>query len=98
MNRLQKIVAMIIALGTIVSGAIAYDSRKANQSEVDLLGSRLEQKIKEDLARSIQRRIWDLESHYGGPGVPNAPAAVQREYRELKADFETIRRNIDGDR
>lgn len=95
MSLLNKIIAIIIALGTLIGGAIAYDAKKADQSEVDLLSERLEQKIVIDRIYNLQRRIWDLEDRYDGVGIPNAPIEVKKEYRELKQELEILKTKKD---
>jgi len=89
MTLLQKVCALILALAAITGGAIAYDKSKADQCDLDLLSSRLEQKIVEDRLHNIQRRIWALEERYG-IGVPNAPPEIKKEYQELKLELQSL--------
>ena len=60
----------------------------AVDEKIELVSSRLEQKITQDRINNLQQRIWMLEDRYGGPGVPLAPPEIKKEYRAIKHELE----------
>jgi hypothetical protein len=91
-KRLLQIVSAITVVLGVIGGSWAINDRFAKQCDLDLLSSRLEQKIVADQIYQMQRRQWMLEDRYGGPGVPVAPPVIKAEYRELLAAIERLKR------
>lgn len=96
-KRVFSVIAAIAVLSGIIFGINAYEAKFATAEDIKqvrqdivLLGERLEQKILSDRAHSLQQRIWSLEDHYGGAGVPQAPSEVKENYRELKYDLKLL--------
>jgi hypothetical protein len=102
-NRIVVTAAVLTTALGIVGGIFAYDDRlakcedvKALEREVQLVGSRLDQKILADRLYILQDRIWRLESQFGGRGVPVAPQVVRDEYYHLLKDLAEVKRQLES--
>jgi hypothetical protein len=94
LKKISLALGIIMTLGAIVGAAWQYDKCKADQCDLELIAKRLDQKIMWDKIDRIQARIWDLERHYGGIGVPSAPQPVKDEYRFLLQEIERMKRDM----
>jgi hypothetical protein len=107
-NRFTAWGSAAIALLALIGGFIAYDDRLAKaeptmaaigevEEEVELLGKDLNYQKLIWRRNAIQQRIWDLERHYGGPGLPNCRVgAVLQEYNLLIRELHDIQRKLGG--
>jgi len=89
-NTVIKTCTAILVLAALASGAIAYDNTKADKEYVDEVYESVKQLSVGIRINNLQRRIWDLEERYGGPGLPNAPKEVKKEYQELKLELRSL--------
>jgi hypothetical protein len=95
---IASIISAVAMLAGLVFGVSAYEEKFAKSRDlsrveetVQLLGSRLDQKIRADRIHNLQRRIWDLEREFGGVGVPTAPPGVRKEYQELILELNRLK-------
>jgi hypothetical protein len=91
-NKVKTALAIVIGFISIIGSVAAYDARVAKQCDLEMLSSRLEQKIIADRIYQLQQRVWMLEDRFGGPGVPIAPPTVRKEYRHLLAEIERLKK------
>jgi predicted nucleic acid-binding Zn-ribbon protein len=102
-KKIGPILGVIISLGVILGAIFTYmsnlDSRYAKAKEIheysqqlQSLSKRLDQKIMDDRAYSLQERIWRLEDRYGN--INDMPEDIRNIYRELNRDLESIREKL----
>lgn len=94
LKKIITIVSFLIVLGGAVGGLMAWSDTFAKQCDLEVLSSRLEQKILDDRLHNLQQRMWSLEDRYGGPEVPLAPNEIKIEYRQLKLELEAVKRKL----
>jgi hypothetical protein len=68
--KVKTALAIVIGFISIIGSVAAYDARVAKQCDLEMLSSRLEQKIIADRIYQLQQRVWMLEDRFGGPVCP----------------------------
>ena len=74
-----SVCSMIALLFQVDSRWVKPDVAEAQQAQIEQLALRLDQKIMQDKADFLQRRMWKLEDRYGH----DMPPTVLNEYRHL---------------
>ena len=89
---MDKIIAVIIALGTIIGGTLAYDSTLVKSEELEKVKNTIRFTIASDEVRQIQDRIWIVEDRHQNVEMPDT---VIETIRDLKARLADIERHRD---
>jgi hypothetical protein len=101
-KKISAILGIIVLLGSIIGGAIAYDRKKADQCDLDLKADRedflvmeyrFNQKSLTDEIRIIQRDIWDIEKEFGYD-VTRMPPNIAITYKQLKFQLEQFKEKL----
>jgi hypothetical protein len=102
-NKCVQAFTLIGAIAAVVTGFYSVDDRYAKaaqvaqvEQQVELLGYEVKYQKLIMRRNAVQQRIWDLERHYGGRGLPSAPAPVKHEYNYLISELEDINRQLKG--
>jgi len=93
-NRLIAAVSVIITGSSLLGAMWAFDGHYAKAKDLQTFKDSVQIKFDTDRYKSLQERIWQLEEHFGGPGVPRAPRSIKKEYVEIKSEFEILRARL----
>lgn len=104
LGNFKLLTAAIMGLVAVVSvcfalnGYVAKDAEvKALEAELNsellLVGQRLDQKIIADDIRRIQQQIWDLELYYKKIGKP-IPPHVEMQIKKMRDDINRLTRQL----
>ena len=92
MSNLQKIIGLVMGLSGIISLAFGADAYFAKAEKLAMVEKRLEQKIIQDRASSLQEQIWRLEDRYRDK--PKDPDTIDRE-RRLKKELQDAEKQLE---
>jgi len=84
MSNLQKIIALILGIASIVGLCFATDARFAKSEKLAMVEKRLEQKIVQDQTSYLQEQLWKIEDRYRN--MPKTEDVIDRE-RRLKKEL-----------
>jgi hypothetical protein len=86
LSKLQKWLALIIAIASIGGTAFGVERYFAKDSEVKLLAQRLDQKVVSDQIYYMQRQLWSLQDRYNQTRDP----AILQQIRELEHQIKML--------
>lgn len=86
-----KILALTFTLFAGTAGALNYFAKDA---DLQLIASRLEQKIQGDELMYVQQELWMLEDRYRGKDCSTWPQDDKDRYRKLQMRKEQLQREL----
>ena len=90
MKKTITLLTVITMVFSVVGGLFLLDARYTRASKTAEIEQRLDIKIKQDQARGLQQRMWDLQKFYG-----EEKAKFLIEYKKLHEEREEILRSFD---
>lgn len=89
MDKLKNILYIIGALIAIAGSVYGATEFFAKKTELKLVASRLDQKIANDDAKSLQNRIWQYDDRFG-EGCSRCNPEQKARYRQWLKDLEKL--------
>ncbi len=88
---IEVIVGLLVIIGAVFGGVSYF----ATASELQVVESRLEQKILSDTILQLSQRMWQLEDRHGGPDTHRwANQRDREEYRRLQLQIEKLKKQF----
>ena len=99
MTTLHKVISTLLILFGLIGGTLGATSYFAKASDLNLVASRLEQKITSDNMMQIQERIWKLEDRYRDKETMRVcenkmPTETFEQYRRMKKQLEALEKKL----
>ena len=94
MSNLQKVIAIIIGLATLVSICFGTEKYFAKSTQLVMVEKRLDQKIVQDQINYIQEQLWKIEDRFRDRIFLKDQNAIDRERRlkkQLKESEEQLK-------